>query len=164
MHRMRSVGAFGKGCVVTRALGKDGGRAARARVGRAAPSVLCVVYETARRIDTSRRMDDDDDDDDDEGWIAVRAEDADDAARWFVAELMVGRGASTMSERRARAMCRDAARRRGTRTRARRIAKRARAALEVAVEVARVVARHSWARRAALAATSRACVWALSGA
>ena len=47
-------------------------------------------------------MDDDDDDDDDEGWIAVRAEDADDAARWFVAELMVGRGASTMSERRAR--------------------------------------------------------------
>ena len=100
-------------------------------------------------------MDDDDDDDDDEGWIAVRAEDADDAARWFVAELMVGRGASTMSERRARAMCRDAARRRGTRTRA---------ALEVAVEVARVVARHSWARRAALAATSRACVWALSGA
>ena len=107
---------------------------------------------------------DDDDDDDDEGWIAVRVEDADDAARWFVAELMVGRGASRMSERRARAMCRDAARRRGTRTRARRIAKRARAALEVAVEVARVVARHSWARRAALATASRACVWALSGA
>ena len=118
--------------------------------------------ETDRHF-ARRRMDDDDD----EGWIAVRVEDADDAARWFIAELMVGRDASRMSERRARAMCRDAARRSGTRTRAaraKRIAKRARAALEVAVEVARVVTRHSWARRAALATASRACVWALSGA
>ena len=77
-----------------------------------------------------------------------------------------GRTRRVDDERTARA--RDVSRR-GETTRdedraRRRIAKRARAALEVAVEVARVVARHSWARRAALAATSRACVWALSGA
>ena len=79
-----------------------------------------------------------------------------------------GRARRVEDERAARA--RDVSRRGETKrdadgaARAKRIAKRARAALEVAVEVARVVTRHSWARRAALATASRACVWALSGA